>query len=504
MATTNSSLDPNIPSLGGLDLNSNGFLLWGAALVFIMTPGLGFFYAGMSRSKNALSMIMLSMMAMCVVTLQWVIFGFSLAFSEGDPKGVGSVFIGDSTYFGLKGLGYDALKIAPAVSGITFCLYQLQFATVTAAIIFGSVAERVRILPAMIFVFIWTTLIYDPAAYWTWSWRGWGRNMGCINSGVDLSQGSPCGTGGLDYAGGGPVHIASGFAGLAYCLVLGKRRRVGREEFKPHNLVNVFLGTGLLWFGWFAFNGGSASSATARAAMASAVTHISAAAGGLTWPLFDYIQTGKVSSLGFCSGAVAALVSITPASGFVAPWAAILIGASGGLVCNMSCRIKGYFGFDDALDAWGVHGIGGLWGNFLTGIFAQKWIATLDGTNSLDGTVTPVLGGAIDGHWTQLGYQIATSLSIAVYSFIGSLIILSIINIIPGLKLRVSEDDEILGGDLGEMGEVAYEMISAIEESLTMQEASQVSTLTASNPGSPKLQEPAEIDEVKPEIKVEG
>ncbi|KAI9350002.1 ammonium transporter AmtB-like domain-containing protein [Zopfochytrium polystomum] len=448
MATTNSTLDPFLPALGGLDQTSNGFLLWGAALVFIMTPGLGFFYSGMSRSKNALTMIMLCMAAMCVVSIQWVVIGFSLAFSEGkEAFSSGSVFIGDGAHFGLTGIGFDAFRIAPAVSAITFCIYQMQFATITAALIFGSVAERVRIIPALIFILCWTTVIYDPVAYWTWSWRGWIRNFSCISTGADGT--APCGTGGLDFAGGGPVHIASGFAGLAYCIVLGKRRRVGNEEFKPHNLANVFLGTALLWFGWFAFNGGSAVAGTARAAMAGAVTHIATATGALAWP--DHR---------LC--AVAALVAITPASGFVAPWAAIVIGAAAGIVCNFACRIKGFFGFDDSLDAWGVHGVGGFLGNVLTGFLAQRWIPTLDGTNSDALTIVP--GGAVDGHWVQVGWQIAGSSAIAAYSFFGSLIILSIINFIPGLKLRVSEDDEILGGDLGEMGEVAYELVSSIVE----------------------------------------
>ncbi|KAJ3270380.1 hypothetical protein HDU76_011171, partial [Blyttiomyces sp. JEL0837] len=328
-ANDTAPVDPYLPAYGGLDLNSNGFMLWGAALVFIMTPGLGFFYSGMSRSKNALTMIMLCMCAMCVVSIQWVMFGYSLAFSEWDyaNNGYGSVFIGDFTHAGLKGVGADALvHTAPAVSNIAFCIYQMQFATITAALIFGSVAERVRIIPAMLFVFIWTTVIYDPVAYWTWSWRGWIHNFSCIATGygdpTDTTN-TPCGKGGLDFAGGGPVHIASGFAGLAFCLILGKRRRVGQEEFKPHNLANVFLGTALLWFGWFAFNGGSALAGTARAAMAGAVTHIATASGALAWPLWDYMWSRKMSGLGFCSGAVAALVAITPASGFVAPWAAI-------------------------------------------------------------------------------------------------------------------------------------------------------------------------------------
>ncbi|KAJ3414625.1 hypothetical protein HDV05_006266 [Chytridiales sp. JEL 0842] len=454
VTTANLTENPQAPFLEGLDLNSNGFLLWAAALVFIMTPGLGFFYSGMSRSKNALSMIMLCMAASCVVTIQWVLFGFSLSFSEWDPNGTGSSFIGNFKMAGLTGVGFDnLLKTSPAVSAVAFCLYQLQFANITAALIFGSVAERVRIIPSMVFVFIWTTVVYNPLAYWTWSWRGWVRNLNCV---ADATGPTPCLVGGLDFAGGGPVHIASGFAGLAFCMVLGKRRRVGQEEFKPHNLANVFLGTALLWLGWFAFNGGSAVAGTARANMAALVTHISAACGALAWPIWDYMWSRRMSGLGFCSGAVAALVAITPAAGFVAPWAAIIIGFTSAIICNMACRVKGYFGFDDALDAWGVHGVGGLVGAIYTGVFAQKWIATLD--NAV------IDGGWVEGNWKQMGYQVGPALLFAAWSFCWTYVILTVINYIPGLHLRPSEDDEILGGDLGEMGEVAYELVNTFVE----------------------------------------
>ncbi|KAJ3099101.1 hypothetical protein HDU97_003480 [Phlyctochytrium planicorne] len=420
-----------------------------------MTPGLGLFYSGMSRTKNALTMMMLCMSTMCVVSIQWFLFGFSLAFSEWGPDS-GSTFIGDLQNGGLTKIHRSQLvNTTPAVNigGITFALYQMQFATVTAALIFGSVAERVRIIPALIFVFIWTTLVYDPTAYWTWSYRGWIRNLACVK---DAAGSAPCGIGGLDFAGGGPVHIGSGFAGLAFCLVLGRRKRVGQEEFRPHNLTYVFLGTGLLWFGWYGFNGGSAIAGTPRAGMAAVVTHLAAAAGAIAWPAWDYFWSKKFSGLGFCSGAVAGLVAITPASGFVAPWASVIIGLLAGVVCNCSCRIKGYFGFDDALDAWGVHGVGGFFGNILTGIFAQKWVASLDDTI--------IDGGWVDGNFKLVGYQLAGSLAIAAYSFALSYVILSVLDRIPGLQLRVSEDSEILGGDLGEMGEVAYQLVAAEED----------------------------------------
>ena len=370
-----------------------------------------------------------------------MLFGFSLAFSE-----TGSVFIGDFAYGGLQGIGTAALQnTAPQVPAIAYCLYQMQFATITPALIFGSVAERIRILPAMVFIFLWSTVVYDPIAYWTWSYRGWIRNMSCIGSQ------QPCGIGSYDYAGGGPVHMASGFAGLAYCLILGKRRRVAHDEFKPHNLTNVFLGTALIWFGWFGFNGGSAVASTPRAAMAGLVTTIAASAASLSWMFVDYLRTKKMSGLGFCSGAIAGLVAITPASGFVAPWAAIVIGASAGVACNFACLIKEVFGFDDSLDAWGVHAIGGLLGNILTGMFADSWVGSFDGA--------VINGGWINHNYIQVGYQLAGSAAIATWAFVASFVLLYVINKIPGLSLRVSEESEGLGGDLGEMGEVAYELV---------------------------------------------
>ncbi|OQV12374.1 Ammonium transporter 1 [Hypsibius exemplaris] len=398
---------------------STGFITLSAALVFLMMPGLGLFYSGLSRYNNALSLIMLCMMAMAVVTLQFFLFGFSLAFSE-----TGGPFIGDFYNGALNTLGSHALvNTAPQIPSIAFMLYQMQFATIAAALIFGSVPERTRFLPAMVFVFIWTTLVYDIVAYWSWADHGWIRNFACIPMLRGDSSVTPCLEGGYDYAGGGPVHIASGFSGLAYCLLIGKRKHIHVEH---HSVVNVFLGTGLLWTGWFAFNGGSAGAANTRAAMAGVVTTISAAAGAITWVGFDYIFTKKMSALGFCSGALAGLVAITPGAGFVAPWAAIIFGFAGGIFCNVWCRLKRRFSFDDSFDAWSVHGTGGFLGSILTGIFAQKWVGELDGT--------VLKGGWIEWHWMQMVYQLVGSIVIAVWSFVVSLVILFVINRIPGLS----------------------------------------------------------------------
>lgn len=424
---------------------SSSYITMASALVFLMTPGLGLFYSGLSRSKNALSLIMICMLALAVVTLQWVLFGFSLSFSES-----GGVFIGNFDLAGMTKIGADALPLtAPAVPSIVFALYQLQFATITAALIFGSTAERLRMGPAMVFVFIWTTLVYDFVAYWTFSAKGWLKNLACLADVVDGK--APCALGSLDFAGGGPVHIASGFAGLAFCMFLGKRKGLA-EPHKPHNMTNVFLGTALLWFGWYGFNGGSSITSTARGGMAAFVTTVSAACGGLSWTIFDYVRSKKFSGLGFCSGAVAGLVGITPGAGYVAPWAAIIIGFTSGIVCSFGCKLKDSLGYDDSLDAFGVHGVGGLWGCILTGVFAQEWIGKLDGTT--------ISVGWVHNNWVQVGYQVAGAVVIAVWSFVITFAILFIMDKIPGLHFRPSETEELIGNDLGQMGESAYELVA--------------------------------------------
>jgi len=385
---------------------------------------------------------------MAVVTMQWVLFGFSLTFSEN-----GSPFIGTFEYGALAKIGSSALPLtAPAVPGVVFVLYQLMFAAITPSIIFGSIAERIKLMPSLIFIFIWSSLVYDFTAYWTWGARGWLRNLACLNS-LGLES-TPCFSGAIDFAGGGPVHIASGFAGLAFCLFLGKRDKI--SSTRPHNLTMVFLGTVLIWFGWFAFNGGSAISSTPRAAMAALVSSISASFAGLSWSLLDYFQTKKMSIVSFCSGVIAGLVTITPAAGFVSPWAAIIIGIIGGSGCNLSIRTKEWMGYDDALDAFGLHGVGGLIGAVLTGIFHQSYIPLMDGT------ITK--GGVIEGNWIGLGYQIAAASSVAAYSFGMTYLILLIMSLVPGVEFHGSDHHEQAGFDLVEMGETAYAYAKASDD----------------------------------------
>ncbi|KAK0720222.1 ammonium transporter AmtB-like domain-containing protein [Lasiosphaeris hirsuta] len=439
------------------DLNiyySNGDFAWimtSSALVLLMVPGVGFFYSGLARRKSALSLIYLSLASISVVGFQWFFWGYSLTFSH-----TGSAYIGDLSNFGLKDVLGQPSVGGTKVPDILFCLYQGMFAAITPALAIGAAADRGRMLPAIVFIFIWTTIVYDPIAYWTWNANGWSFKMG-----------------GLDFAGGTPVHISSGAAALAYALMLGKRTgysKVHGLPYRPHNVTHVVLGTVFLWVGWFGFNGGSALAANLRAVMACVVTHIAACTGGFTWMLLDYRLEKKWSTVGFCSGVIAGLVAITPAAGYVPPWSAVIFGIVGGIVCNFATKLKFLLGIDEALDVFAEHAIGGVAGNLMTGLFAADYIAHLDGA-----TVIP--GGWVNHNYVQLGYQLADSVAGFSYSFGVTCVILFLLNLIPGLSLRVSADEEELGLDDGQLGEFAYDYVE-----LTRQLSHAIPTSTA--PGS--------------------
>jgi len=424
------------PDTGVNVVYSPGDIAWtlaGTALVWLMVPGVGFFYSGLLRRKNALSMIYLSMMSIAIVSFQWFFWGFSLAFSDTATNG----FIGNLDYFGLKGVLEKPSIGSARIPSIVFCVYQLMFAAITPILAVGAFAERARLGPVLAFIFIWTTLVYDPLACMTWNSNGWSLKHG-----------------GLDFAGGTPVHISSGTAALAISIYLGKRRGYGTESlaYKPHNTTYVVLGTVFLWFGWFGFNGGSALSANLRAAQACIVTNLAASVGGMTWMFWDWRLERKWSAVGFCSGAIAGLVAITPGSGFVGSPAAVLFGFMAGTLCNFATQLKFVFGYDDCLDIFASHGIGGMIGNILTGLFAQASVAGFDGF-----TVIP--GGWLDRNYIQLGWQLADSASGFAYSFTMTTLILWIMHFIPGLRLRADDESEILGIDDAEMGEYAYDYV---------------------------------------------
>ncbi|KAH8825080.1 ammonium transporter [Flagelloscypha sp. PMI_526] len=419
------------------NLGDMAWVIAATALVFIMIPGLGFFYSGLLRRKNALSMIGMSMAVLAVVSFEWFFWGYSLAFSDG-----ASPFIGDLKYFALKGVAEAPSIGSSRIPALLFCIYQCMFAAITPVIACGAIAERGRFGPMLVFAFLWSTIVYNPIACWTWNAAGWSFVMG-----------------GLDFAGGTPVHISSGTAALAISIYLGKRKGFGTERlaYKPHNTTYVVLGTVLLWFGWFGFNGGSALSANLRAVMACVVTNLAASVGGLTWMLWDYRYEKKWSVVGFCSGAISGLVAITPASGFVGAPAAVAFGVVGGTACNWATQLKFILKFDDTLDIFAAHTVGGVVGNILTALFAQSSVAGFDG-------IAAIPGGWIDHNYIQLGYQLADSTAGFSYSFVVTTILLWIMHFIPGLRLRADERDEIIGMDESMLGEYAYDYVGLDQE----------------------------------------
>ena len=410
------------PAPPKIDTGDTAWVLVSTALVLLMTaPGVALFYGGMTRSKNALGTIMQSFVILCLISIQWVLWGYSLAFGPD----IGHI-IGNLDWFGLNGVGTTPnADYAATIPHQAFMLFQMMFAVITPALITGAYAERMKFSGFLLFTLLWATFIYDPLAHWVWGVGGWIRNLGA-----------------LDFAGGTVVHISSGVAGLACALVIKKRLGLGKDSMHPHNLPMTVTGAALLWFGWFGFNAGSALGAGELATSTFTATNTATAAAALAWMVAEWIYRGKPSALGAASGAVAGLVAITPASGFVGPISSIWIGMGAGGLCYLFVMLKPLFGYDDALDAFGVHGIGGMWGALATGLFASKAV------NSAGAD------GLFFGNPAQLGIQALAVLISVVFAFVGTLIILAIVGAITGL--RVKEEDERLGLDLSQHDEKAY------------------------------------------------
>ncbi|HTY51616.1 MAG TPA: ammonium transporter [Methanomicrobiales archaeon] len=396
-----------------IDTGDTAWILVSIALVMIMTPGVGFFYGGMVRRKNVIAMIALSFIVFALVSLQWVLWGYSLSFGPD----IGGIFGGLSSAF-LHGVGMAPAAPAPTVPGYAFMAYQMVFATVTLAILTSVFAERVKLASFLVFGLLWTTLVYDPLAHWVWG-GGWIAAMG-----------------GLDFAGGAVVHISAGFSALAVALVIGRRRGFGEHAIEPANIPIALIGAAMLWFGWFGFNGGSALAAGGLAASAIVVTNTAAAAGALTWMCASWYH-GRPSSLGVVSGAVAGLGAITPAAGFVDPMAAILIGVVAGLLCYSMMLLRIRKGLDESLDAWSIHGMGGVWGILATGIFA---------TAAVNGAT-----GLLAGNVHQFGVQVVVAVATVAYAFVLSYLLALAVDRTIGL--RVSEDEEYVGLDISQHGE---------------------------------------------------
>lgn len=433
------------------------YIIVASAMVMVMVPGLGFLYSGLARRKSALSMIWACMGSFSVITFQWYFWGYSLAFSPSATNG----YIGDLKNFGLMNLLGAPSPGSPLVPGLLYAFYQMQFCAVTAAIVMGAVAERGRLLPAMVFTFIWATIVYCPLACWAWNVNGWGYAYGV-----------------MDYAGGGPVEIGSGLSALAYSMVLGRRQERMMLNFRPHNVSLILLGTAFLWFGWLGFNGGSAFGANLRATMACWNSNIAASFAAMAWVLLDFRLARKWSMVGWCSGTISGLVAATPASGFITPWASVVLGIVTGIVCNYATKVKYWIKIDDSMDVFAEHGVAGIIGLLFNALFASDDIIGLDGVNtgSKNPTTGTAQGGWIIHNYRQLYIQVAYIIAACAYAFVVSAIIAYLINITPGLHLRASEEAELLGMDDDQLGEFAYDYVEVRRDYLawTPQKAAQL------------------------------
>jgi len=404
-----------------INAGDTAFILVSSALVMFMTPGLALFYGGMVRTKNVLATIMQSFIIIGLVTVIWVLWGYSLAFGP-DLGGV----VGNLSWFGLKGVGLSpSPDYGSTIPHQAFMIFQGMFAIITPALITGAFAERMKFSALLVFIALWSTLVYSPLAHWVWGSGGWLGNLGA-----------------LDFAGGTVVHISSGASALAAVLIISKRKGYGKEQFIPHNLPMTITGTAILWFGWFGFNAGSALGSSGLAAAAFVTTHVAAGTASLSWMLAEWIHHGKPTTLGAASGAVAGLVAITPAAGFVSPVSALIIGGLAGVTCYGGVMAKAKLGYDDSLDVVGIHGVGGTWGALATGLFAST-AANPDGAN-----------GLFFGNPGQLWIQFISVVVTCLFAFAMTFVILKVLDLIMGLK--VPEEEEVRGLDVTQHSEAGY------------------------------------------------
>jgi Amt family ammonium transporter len=404
----------------GCNTGDIAWVLTATCLVMVMTPALGFFYGGLVRRKNLVSTIVQCMMIFSVISLVWALWGYSMTFG---PAWHG--VIGNLSEVGLNNVGYAPVSFTKQIPQLLYFAFQLKFAAITPALMIGAFAGRVRLKSLLIYVVLWTTLIYVPIAMWVWNPGGWLAQMGVI-----------------DFAGGLVVHTSAGVSALAAALVIGRRSDTELREARPNNVPYVILGTALLWFGWFGFNAGSQLSADQVAVNALVVTNLAAAAGGVTWMLLDWVQKGRASAVGMCVGAVCGLAAVTPASGFVGPGASILIGIGAGLACNYIANLRARTRLDDSLDVFACHGVGGMWGTIAAGLFASTAVNAA-GPN-----------GLFYGNPHQFFLQLFAVAVIATFAFVGSYVMLRVIDIFSPMRVGPAEEDR--GLDLSEFGEEAY------------------------------------------------
>ncbi len=402
-----------------INSGDTAWVLISSALVMLMTVGLALFYGGLVRNKNVLGTFMHSFIVIGLVSLIWVVAGYSLAFGPDHGHVIGGL-----DWFGLRGVGQQPSDTyATTIPHQVFMIFQMMFAVITPALITGAFAERAKFSTFLVFMGVWSLVVYSPVAHWVWASGGWLAELGA-----------------KDFAGGTVVHVNAGVAALAAALLYGKRLGYGREPMEPHDITMVVLGTGLLWFGWFGFNAGSAVASNGQAGNAFLATHVAGAAGAITWTLLSWLFQGRPSVVGAAAGAVAGLAAVTPASGFVDTMPALVIGVGAGALCYLAVRLRARLSLDDSLDVVGVHGVGGAWGTIATGVFA---VATVGGVD-----------GALHGNVGQLGDQAIAVGAIMGYSFVVTLVILKVLDVTLGL--RVSPEEEVLGLDIAQHGERAY------------------------------------------------
>ena len=412
-----------------IDTGNVAFILISAAFVFLMTPGLAFFYGGLSRRKNVLNTMMSSVFIIGLASIMWVIIGYSLSFS-GNVGGIIGTF--ESVF--LNGVGWEPGGYSDSLPALLFAAFQMMFAIITPALITGAVAGRMKFKALFLFIILWSIVVYYPMAHMVWGSGGFLAEIGSV-----------------DFAGGNVVHISSGVSGLVLAIILGKRSGYEQVSVRPHNVPFIVLGAFLLWFGWFGFNAGSALAADGLAVHALVTTNTSAAAGLISWMLIDTVKTGKPTVIGACTGGVVGLVAITPGAGFVPIWASLIIGLLVSPICYFSVSVlKKKFGYDDALDAFGCHGIGGIWGGIATGLFARSDINSVAQWD-----------GLVYGDFHLFRAQIIGIVVTIVVSVVGTLICAGIVRIFT--KLRVTEHDEKVGLDITEHGESAYPSFNGLD-----------------------------------------
>ncbi len=411
------------PGVEDINTGDTAWILVSAALVLLMTPGLAMFYGGMVRSKNVLGTIMHSFIAIAIISVQWVLIGYSLSFGP-DING----FIGSLDWFALKGVGVEPSDYAPTIPHLAFMIYQCMFAIITPALISGAFAERMKFSAYVVFIIAWSTLVYDPVAHWIWGQGGWLGAMGV-----------------MDFAGGLVVHLTSGISALVAAIMIGKRANYGTEPMTPHNLPMTVLGAGLLWFGWFGFNAGSALSSGTLSTIALVTTHTAAATATVVWITVEWLHRGKATMFGAATGCIAGLATITPAAGFVSPASSIAIGAAAGIICYIALNSKDRLGYDDSLDAFGVHGVGGTIGTIGAGLLASTAINAAGSDGLFFGNVQTLI------------IQLKGIGIVAAYSVGVTFVLLKIIE--KTIGLRVHDEHELLGLDLSQHSEEGYRMV---------------------------------------------